>query len=158
MTPNSCSNFDKEEWSRRNHIPNIQLYYKAIIIKTAWYWHKNRQIDHWNRIESPEINSCLYGQLILTKGVKAQNGVKIAFSTNGVGRSGQPHAKKWNPTTNLHHKTQINSRWLKELCICHNTIKVLEENISRKISDIPRSNIFTNMSLWTRDLEERINK
>ena len=54
--------------------------------------------------------------------------------------------------------TKINSRWIKDLNISHNTIKVLEENISRKISDIPHSNIFTNTSPRARDIEERINK
>ena len=55
--------------------------------------------------------------------------------------------------------TKINSRWwIKDVNISHNTVKVLEENISRKISDIPRSNIFTNMSPKARDIKERINK
>ena len=54
--------------------------------------------------------------------------------------------------------TKINSRWMKDLNIGHNTKKVLEENIGRKISDIPHSNIFTGMSPKARDIKERINK
>ena len=54
--------------------------------------------------------------------------------------------------------TKINSRWIKDLNISRDTIKVLEENIDRKISDIPHSNIFTDMSLRAGYIKERINK
>ena len=54
--------------------------------------------------------------------------------------------------------TKINSRWMKDLNISRNTIKVLEENIGRKISDIPSSNILTDTSMKARDIKERINK
>ena len=54
--------------------------------------------------------------------------------------------------------TKINSRWIKDLNISRNTIKVPEENIGRKISDIPCSNIHTDMSPKARDIKERINK
>ena len=54
--------------------------------------------------------------------------------------------------------TKINSRWIKDLNISHDTIKVLEENIGRKISDIPPSNIFIDMCPRARDIKERINK
>ena len=54
--------------------------------------------------------------------------------------------------------THINSRWVKDLNISHNTIKVLKENIGRKISHIPCSNILTDMSPKARDIRERINK
>ena len=53
---------------------------------------------------------------------------------------------------------KINSTWIKDLYISCNTIKVLEENIRRKISDIPRSNILTDMSPKAMDIKERINK
>ena len=54
--------------------------------------------------------------------------------------------------------TKINSRWIKDINISHNTIKVLEKNIGRKIADIPCSNILTDMSPKARDIKERINK
>ena len=54
--------------------------------------------------------------------------------------------------------TKINSRWIKDLSISHGIIKVLQENIGRKISNISCSNVFTNMSPRARDTKERINK
>ena len=54
--------------------------------------------------------------------------------------------------------TKISSRWIKDLNISRDTIKVLQENIARKISDYPCSNIFTDMSPRARDIKERINK
>ena len=76
------------------NLPDFRLYYKATVIKIVQYQHKNKNIDQWDKIGSPEINPCTHGYLSFYKGGKNIQWAKTVSSINGAGKTGQPHVKQ----------------------------------------------------------------
>jgi len=135
-------------------LPEFRLYYKVTIIKTAWHCHKIRHIHQRHRIESSDIQSWTYGQLIYNKNTQYR---KENLFNKFYWENWTATCKRMNWEHSLTPCTKINSKRIIDLKR-QDSIKLLDENIGRTVLDMSCSKIFLDPYPRVMEIKTKINK
>ena len=114
-------------------MPDLKLYYRAIVIKTAWYWYYNRQVDQLNRIKDQEMNPHTYGHLIFDKGAKTIQLKKDSIFNKWCWHNWQLSCRSIQIDIFLSPCTKVKSKWIKKLHIKSETVKLREEKVGKSL-------------------------
>ena len=137
-------------------ILGFSLYYKAVI-KTVWYWHKNRHIDQWNRIENPELDPETYGQQIFNNAVKSIQWKKDNPFSKWCWENWAPACRKMKVNYLLTAYIKLNSIWVKDPNVGQETTKILQEKTRNSLFDLSHSNFLLDLSLEARERKAKMN-
>jgi hypothetical protein len=96
---------------------DLKVYYREIVIKTARYWYSNREVDQWNRIEDPEMNSHTYGHLIFDKGAKTMQWKKDSIFNKWCWHNWLLSCRRIQIDKSLSPCSKVKSKWIKDLHI-----------------------------------------
>jgi hypothetical protein len=128
------------------------------VIKTAWYWYSNRQVDQWNRIEDPEMNPHNYGHLIFYNGAKTLQYKKDSIFNKWCWHNWQLSCRRMRIDPFLSPCTKVKSKCIKELHINPETLQLIEEKVGKSLEDMGTGEKFLNTRAMACAVRLRINK
>ena len=122
-------------------MPDLKLHYRAIVIKTAWYWYSDRQVGQWKRIEDPAMGPHSYGHLIFDKGAKTIQLKKDSIFNKWCWHNWLLSCRRMRIDPYLSPCTKVKSKWIKDLHIKPETLKFIEEKLGKSLEHMSRGEI-----------------